>query len=240
MRSIIGFDSCPADTFLLAAFGAKYPGKHAFPERILDLGCGPGRLLYEFALDHPLAEIYGLDANRDYIDMAASALMEKGVGVRVEKRLTIGPGVHLIHGDVREIRALFPAECFDAIFLNPPYFQPGEGRLPKNALRASFRHARGSGIEDFLVAGGYLVRPAGVIHAIYPSTRKKRFMASLEASGLEVSLLQDIYPGPSYSEPRWSLFQLTRRGAGKEAIFLAPSFDPDAFMGYERERQNKV
>jgi 16S rRNA G1207 methylase RsmC len=93
MQKTIGFNSCPADTFLLAAFAARHPGKTGLPMRAIDLGSGPGRLLYEFGLLHPRAELYGLEANRDAIELAASALGEKGLAVQVEERPTQGPGV---------------------------------------------------------------------------------------------------------------------------------------------------
>jgi len=240
MQKTIGFDSCPADTFLLAGFAARHLGESGLPRRVIDLGCGPGRLLYEFSLLHPQAELFGLEANRNAIELAASALMEKGLRVQEEERLTPGPGVHLVHGDVRETRAIFPAGFFDAVFLNPPYFRRGEGRLPEDALRAGFRHEQGATVKDFLLASAYLVHPSGAVHAIYPASRKNRLLEAAQESGLALSLLQDVYPEPAYSEPRWSLFQLIHRDAWKETIILEPEHDPDSFMGYERERQAAI
>ncbi len=240
MQKTIGFDSCPADTFLLAAFATRHPGESGLPRRVIDLGCGPGRLLYEFGLLHPQAELFGLETNRKALELAASALMEMGLRVQKEERLTPGPGVHLIHGDVRESQAIFPAGFFDTVFLNPPYFPRGEGRLPEDPLRASFRHEQGANVKDFLLAGAYLIHSSGVVHAVYPSARKNRFLEVLKESSLALSLLQDVYPGPAYSEPRWSLFQLIHRKAWKETIILEPEHDPDSFMGYKRERQAAV
>ncbi len=240
MQKTIGFDSCPADTFLLAAFAARHPGESGLPRRVIDLGCGPGRLLYEFGLLHPQAELFGLEVNRNVLELAASALMENGLRVQVEERLTSGPGIHLIHGDVRETQAIFTAGFFDAVFLNPPYFCQGEGRLPEDPLRASFRHEQGATVKDFFQASAYLVHPSGAVHAIYPASRKNRLLEALEESGLALSLLRDVYPGPAYSEPRWSLFQMIHRDAWKETIILEPVHDPDSFMGYERERQAAI
>jgi len=234
------FDHSPADTFLLAAFGVcHWPGR---PKtcRVLDLGCGPGRLLYEVARVRAGADLYGLELQAVLLQEATEALVVKGMTAgriaEIGRGTDLGGAIKLAHGDVRRIEAVCAAGSFDVVFVNPPYFRRREGRIPPDPVRARYRHEMDATLEDFLRATEYALAPAGVAFTIYPRSRMERFEAVLDTTRLRIALRQDVTPGRSVRDPYWTLCRLVQREQYRETRRLEPIDDPDAFVGLNLEQ----
>ena len=98
--------SLSTDTMALADFARV---KHS--ARVCDLGCGSGALgLLLLARDETLS-ITGVEIQKD----AARCAMENAA----QNNLS---GLSVLHGDLREYRTLLPANGFDAVISNPPYY----------------------------------------------------------------------------------------------------------------------
>jgi ubiquinone/menaquinone biosynthesis C-methylase UbiE len=67
----------------LRASGAK---------RVLDLGCGEGRLLSELVNDHVFTEIVGVDVSARSLEIAARRLRVERIGERQTERLRLMQG----------------------------------------------------------------------------------------------------------------------------------------------------
>jgi 2-polyprenyl-3-methyl-5-hydroxy-6-metoxy-1,4-benzoquinol methylase len=67
----------------LRASGAK---------RVLDLGCGEGRLLSELVKDHAFTEIVGVDVSARSLEIAARRLRVERVNIRQAERLRLMQG----------------------------------------------------------------------------------------------------------------------------------------------------
>lgn len=118
--------SLSTDTMALADFARV---KHS--ARVCDLGCGSGALgLLLLARDETLS-ITGVEIQKD----AARCAMENAA----QNNLS---GLSVLHGDLRAYRTLLPANGFDAVISNPPYYPLKAGlsrtkhRLPSQ--KASF------------------------------------------------------------------------------------------------------
>ncbi|MEL7604176.1 MAG: methyltransferase, partial [Bacillota bacterium] len=86
-------------------------------ERCLDLGSGAGVLCVLLAAKNPETVFTGVELQPDFAALSRRNLAEN----RLEDRAEI------IDGDLREHRALLPAEGFDLVVSNPPYFAENAG-----------------------------------------------------------------------------------------------------------------
>lgn len=227
------FEQCPADTFLLAAFGSRRLRDSNSP--VIDLGCGPGRLLYELWKADIRAPLVGLERDLNLIEVAARELKKRNAPVMMLEKIDRGvlvPGkVTLVPGDLRFIEDCCDAGLFSAVLLNPPFFRQNEGRLPPNPNRASFRHQIFGTLRDFLSAAEYAASPSGKCFAVYPPDRAREFRETAEQTGWFLDTVQQVQPS-EFSEPRWTLFSLNLEGCS-ETETAEPITDPDRYMGYE-------
>ena len=217
-RSTDWFERCPADTFLLAAFAVQRLTQESealeAPLRILDLGCGPGRVLYEVSLHHPQASYFGLDIQEEMIDRALTALKARSVQAKRVDYLNptekSGGAFSLARGCVKQIDHLCSPASFDVVFMNPPYYRPAHGKRSPDPLRACYRHEGDATVRDFLRAAEYALKPQGQVVIIYRATEWERFEAALQATRLRIGALQDVYSDKSRLEPTWKLATLTK------------------------------
>ena len=115
--------SLSTDTMALADFARV---KHS--ARVCDLGCGSGALgLLLLARDETLS-ITGVEIQKD----AARCAIENAA----QNNLS---GLSVLHGDLREYRTLLPANGFDAVLSNPPYYPVESGAIADDAPLAIAR-----------------------------------------------------------------------------------------------------
>jgi tRNA1(Val) A37 N6-methylase TrmN6 len=231
------FDRCPADTYLLAAFAWRNLSAGENGLRVLDLGCGPGRVLYEFQLKCPEAIIAGVDVLPEMLERAADALRALDVPVELRDNLYLSdarPGIiHLVRADVRSIPEMDNPAVFDAVLINAPYFSPEQGRLAPDPVRAQYRHEMRGGIKDFLAAARHVLSPSGSVLTIYPPRFSGRLESAALGLGLHKTAEQAVYSGPDAFEPRWWLARWKTGQQDRQTEKLAPVKDPDAFMDYK-------
>jgi tRNA1(Val) A37 N6-methylase TrmN6 len=112
-----------ADAVFLAASLAAAPG-----ERLLEPGCGAGAALLMAARRLPEARFTGLER-----DPALAALARENVAANAMQ-----DRVEIVAGDVADPPAPLRTDRFDQVFLNPPFYAPGEGRAPKAEKSGAF------------------------------------------------------------------------------------------------------
>ena len=81
---------------------------------VCDLGCGCGALGLLLLRDHPDMRVTGLEILPD-----AAAQARKNIDAN-----HLSEHFSVITGDLRGHRTLLPANAFDAVVSNPPYFPP--------------------------------------------------------------------------------------------------------------------
>ena len=235
-RASIDFDHCPVDTYLLAVFASLQTQSATFVS-VIDLGCGPGRLLYEYGRLHPLALLYGLELNPVFLHQAEEAFYRKGVPVYKKLTTRNRRGIHLIRGDIRNITKLFQTSSFDRVLLNPPYFQKGNGRIPPDPERAAFRHEQSATLEDFLSATAYLLKPGGCSYLIYPFQSLESLETALSGSPLKADRIQEAYSDPLNEKPTWIMMRLLHKKECQSTQQLEPILDINNYIKpcYEEE-----
>lgn len=96
--------------------------------RILDLGCGYGRLALKIAKDYPQAEISGVDISQEYVDLFNANLGKHGRAVK---------------GDVRSLP--FQGKSFDVVIAVTTLMYMLTPRDQAKAVREMFRLLKDSG-----------------------------------------------------------------------------------------------
>jgi len=167
------------DALLLAAFA----GREQVRGRVLDLGTGCGVVGLAMALDHPDFFGLGLDANPDMLVHAARNARSLGFGDRFV----------FVEGDVRSPGCLKP-ESMDLVVCNPPYREPGTGRICPDAGRTSARFEGGAGLADFVRAASFLVRNRKPCVFIHLAERLDDLLAFLRSAALRPKETLFIHP----------------------------------------------
>ena len=153
------------------------------PTRILDLGTGPGTLLYAALAEWPAATGLGVDASDIALDYANENALALGLESRVE----------LMQGDwAREVTGQF-----DLILCNPPYIADSEQLMPDVADHepAGALFAGADGLDDYrrIIPGlPRLMAPGGVAILEIGATQHMLVRQLAEAAGFFVRCRQDL------------------------------------------------
>jgi tRNA1Val (adenine37-N6)-methyltransferase len=195
------------DALLLAAFA----GRNRVRGRVLDLGTGCGVVGLGLALDHPDFFCLGLDVD--------AAML--GHALENARRLGLAERFVALRGDVRVSACLAP-ESMDLVLCNPPYRDPGRGRLCPDEGRTTARFESRAGLADFVRAAAFLVRNRKPCAFIHLAERVDELLALLWASRLQPKELLFVHRNPD-SPARLVLVRAIRNG-GPGLAALPPLF----------------
>ncbi len=158
------------DALLLAAFA----GQEKVRGRILDLGTGCGVVGLGLALDHPDFFGIGVDLNPDMLCHARENIRRLGF----EERFA------LLRADARGPWGI-ASESMDMVLCNPPYRDPGRGRICPDEAKTLARFESRAGLADFVRAAAYLVRNRKSCSFILLAERVDELLDLLRASRLQ-------------------------------------------------------
>jgi tRNA1Val (adenine37-N6)-methyltransferase len=95
--------------------------------------------------------------------------------------------VCVVRGDVRDADRFFRPGIFDAIISNPPYHEPGRGKISLEREKALSRHQTMMPLEDLFRVSTSLLKPSGRLSLIYPASQVNRIMKVIEDTGFTLS-----------------------------------------------------
>lgn len=167
------------DAVILAWFVRPRPR-----EFILDAGTGSGVIAFGMATREPSVTVVGLEIQVGLCDRAARAIALNGLQSRVL----------LVRGDVRGADYFFRPGSFDAVVCNPPYHEPGRGRLSMDAEKAVSRHQIMMPLADLFRMSAAVLRPGGRIVLIYPARQLDRMEQAMKGTGFAASRMLWIHP----------------------------------------------
>ena len=151
---------------------------------IVDLGAGCGVLPLLLAKLSDAEEIIGVEVQPEMADRATRNVELNSLSDRVR----------ILSGDIRMIRDIFPAGCFDLVVSNPPYRQLKSGKIAPNDERAAARHELAGGLADFVGAASWLLKNGGNFTLIYLPERLPELMAKMTACGIEPKRMRMVHP----------------------------------------------
>ena len=179
------------DSVYLGAFATLHAR-----DRVLDLGCGDGVLLFLLAAREESMTGVGVERREDAADRAKRGAHLNGL----EERLQIVCGDILNHP--------FERAAFDLVIANPPYW-PQSFADPEGARTEA--HLTPENLAD---AAAYALRPRGRLALIVPCARLDAFLAPAFEKDFSLKRLQMIHPS-SGRPGRAALLELqihTKRG----------------------------
>ena len=147
---------------------------------VADLGCGSGALGVLLCAYAPACRVTGIE-----LQEAACKLAKRNIAIN-----SLDDRFCLVPGDLRNIRALLPANGFDCVVSNPPYFPIGSG-LP--AAEEAFAIARTEcccTLDDLCEAASWLLRYGGSIFVVHRPERMAELMYAMKLHRLEPKRLR--------------------------------------------------
>jgi tRNA1Val (adenine37-N6)-methyltransferase len=174
------------DTIILTWFTRPEAG-----ELFLDAGAGCGVIAFGLLAMQPTARVVGLEIQHALADRAH----------RGAKLNEFESKVLIIRGDLREADRFFRPTVFDVVVSNPPYYEPGRGRINLQEEKALSRHQMMMPPEDLFRVSSKLLKAEGRLSLIYPVTGLDRIKKVMNKTGFGVTRMlwiqsqPDVEPG---------------------------------------------
>lgn len=166
------------DTVLLAGFSKVRRG-----ERVCELGCAHGAISLILAKRKDIS-VTGLDIQEKLIDMAVENAELNDLSRRIS----------FLHGDLREIQGILPAQGFDVVVANPPYGDPVRHRTGSRSEKVLARHGVTCSVDDIADACRYLLGDRGRAYFVFAAERLVDFLYALRSRGMEPKAIRPVYP----------------------------------------------
>ncbi|MBW2297977.1 MAG: methyltransferase [Deltaproteobacteria bacterium] len=170
-------------------------------DRILDLGTGCGIIPLIVAFRYPGAKLYGVEIQRDLVEIARANVSANGLENSIE----------ILHMDMKMLVPSTISDPVDLVVSNPPFHRISSGRINSDSQRAVARHELRVALADVLAAAGHVLRTAGKFICIYRSDRLVDLFLQMRASRIEPKYTRLIHSSDS-SDARLVLVEGMKRG----------------------------
>ena len=200
------------DSILLADFAKPQRGK-----RIADLGAGGGALGVLLCASDEKCDITGIEIQEKACKIARRNIELNALHERFR----------VLQGDLREIKNLLPANSFDAVISNPPYFPVGSGAQSSDPAFAIARTECCCTLDDLCSAAAWLLRYGGSFYTVYRPERLAEQIHLLKTHRLEPKRLRMVR---HHANSPVSLVLLESRLGGKSGLQIENDlllFTPD-------------
>ena len=170
------------DALLLASF--LRPVGSGQGGRLLDLGTGCGVVALGMMCRYPELEAVGLDMLPELVEAARLNAVRLGFADRFTA---------FTHNVAEPAPPDCPPGSFNLVLANPPYRQPGRGRLPVAPLRRAALFEREGGLDAFCHAAGRAMAPDGRFGLLFPAARVEELRFALGGAELEAVRLLPVH-----------------------------------------------
>lgn len=184
--------------------------------KVADLGAGCGTLGLLLCARSGDCSVMGIE-----LDETACALAQENIALNRLERLQV------LHGDVREIRQILPANSFDCVISNPPYFPVGSGRAAN-----TYRSELTLNLAQLCQAAAWLLPSGGRFALVHRPERLCDLICTMRSSGIEPKRVQFVRH--NVQSPVCLVLLEGRRG-GKPGLTYLPDFIEFELDGTETE-----
>lgn len=168
-----------ADALLLAAWASRNTPIHLQGLKVVDLCAGTGVVGLAFSvMRSDVAALHAVEASPD-------------LAAHLNHNLSQGGGRFDVRADIRDVREL-SGVLADVILMNPPYFEPGSGRLSPDPYRAMARHQVLGDIDELLAAAVRCMHDNTLFFMEYPVETIARVEHALARLGVRVHHQMDV------------------------------------------------
>lgn len=164
------------DALLLASFSAPRPR-----DALCDLGTGCGIIPFCWLRDGA-DHVTAVELQEDACDM-----LRRSVGLNgLSDRLTV------LNADIRCLKGLLPANAFDLVTMNPPYFPAGTGKVSAADNARIARHETALTLEELFTAAAGLLKFGGRMCVCLRPERLAECIAQMRAAKIEPKRLRFV------------------------------------------------
>lgn len=164
------------DTILLANFANPSKG-----ERILEIGCAHGAITLILAKRGFSVE--GIDIQKHLIDMA----MENAIHNKLDDK------TKFICNDIKNYKALWTAQSFDRIVVNPPYYKEHSVRSSPYIEKTVAKQEAECTLEEIIIASKYLLKNKGSLNIIISASRLSELVSLLAKYNIEPKVMRAVH-----------------------------------------------
>ena len=200
--------SLSTDSIVLADFARVFSGA-----RVCDLGCGCGALGLLLLAKCETLQVTGVEIQEPAARCAAENAAQNGLSQ-----------FSVLHGDLREYRTLLPANGFDIVVSNPPYYPVSGGAAPDKLPLAIARSEVCCTLSDLCACAAWCLRFGGSFFLVHKPERLTDLLVTLRENRLEPKRLRFV---ASAAENAPSLALVEARRGGKAGL----SVEPMLFIG---------
>ncbi len=195
--------------------------------RIFDLGAGPGTLGLLLCAKQTGCTADGIELQATSVETARSVIPLN----HMEDRVSV------TQGDLREIRTLFPANSYDVVVSNPPYFPANSGFVAQTESMAIARTELYCTLPDLCQAAAYLLRYGGTFTMVHRPERLCDIMTAMRACKLEPKQLRLVCPKPDAAP---ALILIESKLGGKPGLTIRPNLILHQADGTPTEEYNRI
>lgn len=211
------------DTILLADFARVKNG-----ESVVELGTGCGTIPLLMIRDNSPKEIYAVEIQDDAVD-----LLTQSIAHNLQNGIDRAALIRPLHGDIRDIKSLFPAGETDLVVCNPPYKLSGSGIENPDDGKKTARHEVDCTLADVCAAANRLLRFSGRFVMCQRPERLTDVLATLRAYDLEPKRLRMVQ-GRADKSPKLFLVE-AKRGAKPGYMDVLPALIIEDEHGFTPE-----
>lgn len=173
----------------------------------LDLGSGAGVLTVLLAEKNPETRVLGVEIQAEYAALSRQNIAENGMEGRAK----------VINADLRGFRELFPAESFDLVTSNPPYFPENSGYTAVEEHRAISRDERSCTLTNVCAAARWALRWGGAFSMVHRPERLSEIFCTMTEFGIEPKRLRTV---THRADKAPSLVLIEGRRGGKRGLSI--------------------
>jgi len=163
-----------SDAVFLARF-MNFPAK----SHILDVGCGLGGAGLCAAYKNVGIQVTGLEKQEFYSDLAHYNARQNNLDGRFQCQ----------QGDVADIQTIFPPDYFTHIITNPPFYEAGTGRKPKDQGKIMAHQGDNISLEIWIRKSLSVLKNAGTMIMIIRTERLQDIMNALQNRAGDIQIL---------------------------------------------------
>ncbi|MDE5873734.1 MAG: tRNA1(Val) (adenine(37)-N6)-methyltransferase, partial [Lachnospiraceae bacterium] len=126
----------------------------------------------------------------------------------------------IVHGDIKDVAALYKTASFDAVTSNPPYISGNHGLENENSPMNIARHEILATLEDVVRAASYLLKEGGTFAMIHKPFRLAEIFDVLKVHRLEPKRMCLVQP---YAEKEPNMVLIEAAKGGRPMIKIEPT-----------------
>lgn len=135
---------------------------------MLDIGCGVGAAGLCLAHRVPGVELWGVEVQSDYAELAARNGSSNGMEFRV------------VNADLNDLPEPVRSDRFDHVIANPPYYSSGSHSIARDEGRGVAMSEIRTPLRDWIAVAARRLAPKGYLHVIQRIDRLPELLAGCE------------------------------------------------------------